>query len=137
MRGSKVRFASAALLAGLFAWLVTRGDSFLAAQPPAAVPVGGQPAAKKGDKDKDKKDDRPQSDADLPIGLPYDRDAKQQLKAARDYLEFKEIPWNTVSPLLQNILDARSDSFFNIEYKVGGRTEVMRISVKTEANRII
>ncbi|MBX9579913.1 MAG: PQQ-binding-like beta-propeller repeat protein, partial [Gemmataceae bacterium] len=66
-----------------------------------------------------------------------DRDAKKQLEAARDYQNFKEVPWNTVCPLLQNILDSKSDSFFNIKYQVGGRTEVNRISVRTEANRII
>ena len=50
---------------------------------------------------------------------------------------FKEPPYNTICPLLQNILDSKSDSFFDVKYKVGETTRVNRISVKTEANRII
>lgn len=134
MRGSKVRFVSAIGLAVLCAAVVSWAGRDAHGQPVAPQP----PGAKKGDKDKDKaKDDRPARDENLPIGLPYERDAKQQLKAARDYLDFKEIPWNTVCPLLQNILDAKSDSFFDVEYKVDGETKYHRISVKTEANRII
>ncbi|MDB5312310.1 MAG: bamB 1 [Gemmataceae bacterium] len=137
MRGNKMRFASAVLLAALSAWLVTRADRVASAQPGAGIgPVG--PAGKAKDKEKDKdKDLRPLEDHDIPFGFPYERDATNQLKGARDYLAFKEIPWNTVSPLLQNILDAKSDSFFNINDKAGEKILIRRISVKTEANRII
>ena len=137
MRRLQLRFASAVVLAALGAWLIASTDRFLAAQPVPVPPGGAQPAKGK-DKDKDKdKDTRPARDQDLPFGFPYERDAKKQLEAAREYLEHKDIPWNTVAPLLQNILDAKTDSFFDVEYKVGGSTEINRISVKTEANRII
>lgn len=135
MRGNKLRITSGMLLAALCAGLVTWCERFIAAQP---VPAGPAVAGKDGDKDKEKdKDLRPPSDAELPFGFPYERDARNQLKAARDYLTFKEIPWNTVCPLLQNILDAKSDSFFNIDDKAGANVLIRRISVKTEANRII
>jgi outer membrane protein assembly factor BamB/tetratricopeptide (TPR) repeat protein len=129
MRRSWSRVAFAGVLSAAVAGLIVQGNRFVAGQPPAG------PAAAK-DKGKDKKD-LPAEDLDSPFGFPYERDAKKQLEAARDYLTFKEIPWNTVCPLLQNILDSKSDSFFNVKYQVGGRTEVNRISVKTEANRII
>ncbi len=45
--------------------------------------------------------------------------------------------WNVVCNLLQNILEAKGDSFFNTYFIVGGQKQVLRISVKTEANRII
>ncbi|MBX9580727.1 MAG: PQQ-binding-like beta-propeller repeat protein [Gemmataceae bacterium] len=131
MRRSWSRVAFAGVLSAAVAGLVARGDRFVAGQPPA-----GPVPTKDKDKGKDKKD-LPAEDLDSPFGFPYERDAKKQLEAARDYLTFKDIPWNTVSPLLQNILDSKSDSFFNVKYQVGGRTEVNRISVKTEANRII
>lgn len=123
------RVGSAGLLAAAVAFLVVRGQEFVAAQPPPPPGVAK-------DKAKDKKDIPPE-DFDSPFGFPYERDAKKQLEAARAYLDFKEVPWNTVCPLLQNILDSKSDSFFNVKYQVGGRTEVNRISVRTEANRII
>ena len=139
MRASMSRFASAVLLAALSAAVVTWGGVRLAAQPVPAVPPGGPaPKGKDQDKDKDKdKDLRPAADAEIPFGFPYERDARNQLKAARDYLVFKDVPWNTVGPLLQNILDAKSDSFFNIDDKAGKTVLIRRISVKTEANRII
>jgi outer membrane protein assembly factor BamB len=104
--------------------------------------IGGGLGAPPG-KEKDKKDDKNKADRlpdedNIPFTFTYERDAKAQLKAARDYLEFKkDIPWNTVCPLLQNILDSKSDSFFNVPYKVGDRIEINRISVKTEANKIL
>lgn len=136
MRASKLRFVSAVVLAALCAAVVTFGGHFVAAQPVKPPFGGGGPKAVDKDKEKDK-DLRPPADIDLPFAPPYERDARNQLKAARDYLVFKDVPWNTVSPLLQNILDGKSDSFFNVEYKAGAETRVNRISVKTEANRII
>ena len=117
MRGSKLRFVCASLLAALCAALTLHGVTALAQPVPPGVGVKVvDPKAK--DK-KDKKDDRPAGDADLAIGFPYDRDSRNQLKAARDYLAFKDTPWKTVCPLLQNILNAGSDSFFNIDDKSG------------------
>ena len=136
MRGSKLRFVCASLLAALCAALTLHGVAALA-QPVPPLPPGVAVKDAKAKDGKDKKDDRPAGDADLAIGFPYDRDSRNQLKAARDYLAFKDTPWKTVCPLLQNILNAGSDSFFNIDDKSGDRTITRRISVKTEANRII
>ena len=61
----------------------------------------------------------------------------EPIAGAREYLSFKAPPWNTIVPLLQNILNAKSDSFFNIKDKAGAARRTRRISVKTEANRII
>jgi hypothetical protein len=133
MRSSLLRFGAFGLLVVVFASLVTwNGIKGQVVQP---LPAG---KAKAGDKKGEKKEPRPADEDNIPFAFPYDRDAKNQLVAARDYLNFKnDIPWNTVCPLLQNILEARSDSFFNVNYTVGGETKINRISVKTEANRII
>jgi len=105
----------------------------------AAGAAGACRARRKKEKEKIKdKDLRPEEDWDIPFAPPYERDATNQLKGARDYLSFKEPPWNTIVPLLQNILNAKSDSFFNIkDNKAGTSLITRRISVKTEANRII
>ncbi|VTT96613.1 oxidoreductase : Uncharacterized protein OS=Blastopirellula marina DSM 3645 GN=DSM3645_24967 PE=4 SV=1: PQQ_2 [Gemmataceae bacterium] len=95
-----------------------------------------EPPGGKNKKD-DKKDDRPPEDENIPFSFPYDRDAKNQLEGARAYLDFKEVPWNTVCGFLQNILESRSDSFFNTYYVANAEKKLHRISVKTEANRII
>jgi outer membrane protein assembly factor BamB len=129
-----LRLLSAALLfslaGGLVAWCEHAAGQVVA-QP---VEPGGK---KKGEEKIKDKDLRPEEDWDIPFAPPYERDATNQLKGARDYLTFKNPPWNTVVPLLQNILNAKSDSFFNIKDKVGDKTLTRRISVKTEANRII
>lgn len=138
MRGYKLRLLSCGLLVALFAWLVTWGGHNVNGQPAVggfAQPIKpGQPGKKD---DKDKKDDRSPLEENWPFATPSERDAKNQLKAARDYLEFKEPPYNTICPLLQGILDSRSDSFFDVRYKVGEKEFLNRISVKIEANRII
>ena len=99
--------------------------------------VAQPPGKDKKEKEKDKSDEKPPEDDNIPYTFPYDRDAKNQLTAAREYLTFKDIPWNTVCPLLQNILEGKSDSFFNTYFVVNGEKKINRISVKTEANRII
>ncbi len=133
MRGFKVRLLSCGLLVTLAACLVTWGGHAASGQP-GGIAVA-QPPGKKADKEK--KEDRSEIDDNLPFAPPYERSAKQQLKAARDYLEYKEPPYNQICEFLQRILDAKSDSFFDVKYKVGDQTRVNRISVKTEANRII
>lgn len=130
MRAFKTRLLSAGLLVALFAWLVSWGGHTLSGQP---ILQPGQP----GKKEKEKKEDRSELDENLPFAPPYERDAKKQLKAARDYLEFQNPPWERICPLLQSILDAKSDSFFDVKYTVGDTVRLNRISVKTEANRII
>lgn len=66
----------------------------------------------------------------------FDRDLGPEVRGEIEK-RLRDRPWNTIVPLLQNILDGKTDSFFNVVYQVGGKTEVNRISVKTEANRII
>src|SRR4029079_7913321 len=109
------------------------------AQEKPAIGGGAQPPGKdkKGGKEKDKTDERLPEEENIPFQFQYDRDSKNRLIGAREYLGFKEIPWNTVVPMLQEILEGKSDSFFNSYYTVGGEKRINRISVKTEANRII
>ncbi|HVL15865.1 MAG TPA: PQQ-binding-like beta-propeller repeat protein [Gemmata sp.] len=142
MRRSKLRVVFSGLLLAVFTGLLNWGGGDatgqVVAQPAQPLPPGiGQPPGKKGKDKKDDKNERPPEEENIPFSFPYDRDAKKQLKAARDYLEFKLVPYNTVCPLLQSILEAKSDSFFNTTQVVGGESRVHRISVKTEANRII
>ncbi len=134
MRGFNKRYAFAGLLALLCAWLVSHGDRHVFGQP---VPLG-VPKAKDDDKEKeDEKELRPPDDDELVIRLPYDRDARRQLTVAADYLKFKTIPWPTVCELLQRILDSKSDSFYTVAYEINGNKKWTRVSVKTEANRIL
>jgi tetratricopeptide (TPR) repeat protein len=133
MRRSNVQYAVAALLVGCCAWAVTLGG-----QPGAAQPGQGKGKAKAADKDKEQdKEGVPADDDNLPFGFPEDRDMNKQLRVARTYLEFKDVPWPTVCDLLQRILDSKTDSFYRVEYKEGDQVRSVRVSVKTEANRII
>ncbi|HEX4610710.1 MAG TPA: hypothetical protein VH092_21145, partial [Urbifossiella sp.] len=107
MRGTLLRFGSAALLAAAVGWLAGSGGRFVAAQPAPKIDK------KKDDKDKEKeKDPRSRRAVASPFNFNVVRDAGPRLKAARDYLGFKEIPWNTICPLVQNILDG-PDSFYD------------------------
>ncbi|QJW93535.1 outer membrane protein assembly factor BamB family protein [Frigoriglobus tundricola] len=138
MRGFKVRLMSCGLLAALVAWAVTWGGHAVNGQPVAAQPA--KPGGPAGKDDKKAKDDRSPEDENLPFAPPYERDARRRLEAARDYLNVKDpanIKWGEVCGFLQQILDSKSDSFFDVKYTAGGKTHVNRISVKTEANRII
>ncbi len=133
------RVASLLLLTAAVAVAVTWGGRTVVGQPPGfmgrPVKLGPDDPTGKGEK---AKDERPPEDDAIPFGFPYDRDAKNLLTAARKYLDFGQVPWATVCPLLQNILESRGDSFFNTYYtRPDGRKELLRISVKTEANRII
>ena len=127
MRRSLLRFGFAGSLAFLLAAAAAWGQM----KPVGPLPPPGGAAAKD-----DKKDRRPGDEA-LTFWFPYDRDSKQRLQAARDYLSNKDIDWNRVCFALQSILDAKSDSFFDFNETAGAEVRVRRISVKTEANRII
>lgn len=134
MRGFKLRMLSCALLSACVAWAIVSVERPVKGQP---VKPGqpGQP----GMKEKDKEDRSPE-DENLPFAPPYERDAKKRLKGVRDYLDVKDtanIKWNEVCGFLQAILNSKSDSFFDVPYKSGDTVRVNRISVKTEANRII
>jgi len=136
MHAKRLRYLWATILFASITGLVVWVDTADALQPLVAQPV--PPGGKKKDDEKNKnKDLLLEEDWDIPFAPPYERDATNQLKGARDYLSFKEPPWRTIVPLLQNILNAKSDSFFNIKDKVGDKLITRRISVKTEANRII
>ena len=130
-----LRFLFAGLLTASFACVISLGGAQLQPAGGVAQPPG---KGKKGkEKEKEKRDAKPPEEDNIPYTFPYDRDAKNQLTAARDYLTFKNIPWNTVAPLLQNILESKNDSLFNTFQMVGNDKKINRISVKTEANRII
>lgn len=135
MRGLKLRLLSCGVLFALVAWMVTWGGH-VAAQKPGLQPVGPDGKVK----DDKKKDERSELDENLPFAPPYERDHKRRLEGVRDYLNVKDaanIKWNEVCTFLQQILDSKSDSFFDVKYKVGDTWRINRISVKTEANRII
>jgi outer membrane protein assembly factor BamB len=133
-----MRLLWCATLGVLAAWLVTWSA---ANGQPGGIAVA-QPGKGKG-KDKDEKkakDDRSELDDMLPFAPPYERDAKKRLMAAREYLNLQDksnIQWGQICAFLQQILNSKSDSFFDVKYEAGGKTRVNRISVKTEANRII
>jgi outer membrane protein assembly factor BamB len=107
----------------------------------ALAPVQGQPvpapdAPKKEDDPKAKKDKS--SPLEVMI-FPSDRDAKNMIKAVNDYLEeFKSkavtAPWDKICFAAQQVLDAKSDSFYEAKTEDG---KVQRISAKAEANRLI
>jgi outer membrane protein assembly factor BamB/tetratricopeptide (TPR) repeat protein len=136
MRRFKHRLLSFGLLVALSALVTSVAGHSALGQP--VLP--GQPG-KKGDKDKDKeKELRSELDKNLPFAPPYDRDHKRRLEGVRDYLNVNNpanIKWGEVVGFLQFILDSKSDSFFDVRYKSGDQTLTNRISVKTEANRII
>ncbi|MFM8272687.1 MAG: PQQ-binding-like beta-propeller repeat protein, partial [Gemmata sp.] len=149
MRGFKMRLLFCGLLALLFAALVTLGGHAVSGQPA----IGGlQPVqpGKKGGKEKETKDDRSEIDDNLPFAPPYERNHKKALEGVRSYFEgpdaykdVTQIPWRGaggqlgVCEQLQQVLDSKTDSFFDVKVKVGDTVRVNRISVKTEANRII
>ena len=138
MRGFTVRLLSCGVLAALVAWVVTWGGHTVSGQPGGGLqPIG--PGGKVKDEKKAKEDRSPEDD-NLPFAPPYERDHKRRLEGVRDYLNVKNpanIKWNEVCSFLQQILDSKSDSFFDVKYKVGDSIQINRISVKTEANRII
>ena len=89
------RLVFAGLLAASFAWVVSAGGAQI--KPVAGV---AQPPAKDKKDKKDKKDEKPPEEDNVPYTFPYNRDAKNQLDGARDYLKWKNIPWDTITPLL-------------------------------------
>ncbi|MBN9117737.1 MAG: PQQ-binding-like beta-propeller repeat protein [Planctomycetes bacterium] len=136
MRGFKLRLLSCGMLVALVAWVVTWSGHAVRGQP--LLPGG--PVGPGGKKDDKKKEDRSELDENLPFAMQYERDHKRRLEGVRDYLNVKNvenIKWNEVCSFLQQILDSKSDSFFDVKYKIGDTWRINRISVKTEANRII
>jgi outer membrane protein assembly factor BamB len=77
--------------------------------------------------------DKPFTDA---VTLPVDREARRLMQAAQDYIKKKE--WRIASECLQSLLENREDSFLEVESATDeGKTEKRRVSVRTEANRLI
>ncbi|MCS6865653.1 MAG: PQQ-binding-like beta-propeller repeat protein [Gemmataceae bacterium] len=137
MPGIKFRLLSCVFLGLLVGWAVSSGTPVIGKQ---QVVLPGKPIPPDQPPSKDDKEDRSELDASLPFAPPYERDHKRRLEAVRDYLNVQDpnnIKWGDVCNFLQLILDSKSDSFFDVKYKVGTKVLLNRISVKTEANRII
>jgi tetratricopeptide (TPR) repeat protein/outer membrane protein assembly factor BamB len=66
------------------------------------------------------------------ITFPENKETKKQFEAVGDYLAQKEVKWDLVCRLVQGMLDAKSDYFY--QYEDGDKR---RVSVKDEVNRII
>ena len=71
------------------------------------------------------------------VTVPTNRESKRLIRAAQDYIKKKE--WGTATECLQTLLEDKEDSF--IEVGGGpddkGKPTKRRISVRTEANRLI
>ncbi len=66
------------------------------------------------------------------ITFPENKETKKQFDAVGDYLAQKEVKWDLVCRLVQGMLDAKSDYFY--QYEDGDKR---RVSVKDEVNRLI
>jgi tetratricopeptide (TPR) repeat protein/outer membrane protein assembly factor BamB len=66
------------------------------------------------------------------ITFPENKETKKQFEAVGDYLGQKEVKWDLVCRLVQGMLDAKSDYFY--QYEDGDKR---RVSVKDEVNRLI
>jgi hypothetical protein len=119
-------------------WLVLLAGVVLI-EPPLAV---GQNVIVQGTikpidpKSKDKK--APSVEA---MTFPSDRDAKNMIQAVKDYIkEFEgkpdKAPWDRVCQAAQQVLDAKSDSFFELAKTEKDATQG-RVSAKAEINRLI
>jgi tetratricopeptide (TPR) repeat protein len=137
----RIRYGGALLLAGAMALVVGWSDVLTGQVQvlPAQPPLPGKPdQPDEGKKEKDPVEERPEDEEDVPFSFPYDRNVRNYLQGAREYLAgSKQPPWQTVTALLQNILESKSDSFYSTYYTVGGKKKLHRVSVRTEANRII
>jgi len=113
-RGGMAALLAAALLA----------DSPSAAQPAQRVAPGGKPAAA----------DEPKfTDA---VTLPRNPESKRLIQAAQDYIRKKE--WRIAAECLQSLLETPEDSFIEVKRNNdAGQESEVRVSVRTEANRLI
>ena len=66
------------------------------------------------------------------IAFPESKETKRQLEAVGEYLAQKDVKWDLVCRLVQGMLDAKSDYFYQFE-----DGEKRRVSVKDEVNRIM
>ncbi|MGL4420727.1 MAG: hypothetical protein ACRCZF_08700, partial [Gemmataceae bacterium] len=107
----------------------------------SAAPADGQvvPAVPSNDTAKEKKE---KTTAVNVMTFPQDRDAKQMLEAVQQYLtEYKskedKAPWDKICFAAQQVLDAKSDSFFEQTRKGDTSGKFLGVSAKSEANRLI
>ena len=70
------------------------------------------------------------------FNIPEQRDARQQLQAVTDYLGRTNVPWDVVTRTAQQLLDAKSDSFYRVKDAKGNDTGVV-VSVKSRVNQLL
>lgn len=98
--------------------------------------ANGQPqppdkAAKKAEASKS--ENKPFTDA---VTVPTDREARRLIQAAQDYIKKKE--WRVAAECLQSLLESREDTFLELDGTTDqGKPEKRRLSVRSEANRLI
>lgn len=74
--------------------------------------------------------------------FPTDRDAKQMIEAVQQYLneyqgKYDKAPWDKICFAAQQVLNANSDSFYEVEIKGDDSGKFHGISAKAETNRLI
>lgn len=71
------------------------------------------------------------------VTLPTNRESKRLIQAAQDYIKKKE--WRVACECLQSLLEEKQDSFIEIDGPPDdkGKPTKRRVSVRTEANRLI
>jgi outer membrane protein assembly factor BamB/tetratricopeptide (TPR) repeat protein len=71
------------------------------------------------------------------VTVPVNRQSKQLIQAAQDYIAKKE--WGTAAECLQQLLEDKQDSFVEIDAASDdkGKPSKRRVSVRNEANRLI
>ncbi len=85
--------------------------------------------------------DKPKTTSVEVMTFPSDRDAKNMIQAVKDYMkEYAEkeskAPWDRICQAAQQVLDAKSDSFFELP-KASPESPQGRVSAKAEINRLI
>src|SRR3954471_385527 len=81
----------------------------------------------------DKAEEKSFTDA---VTVPTNRESRRLIQAAQDYIKKKE--WRIAAECLQSLLEAKEDSFIEVEGQdERGQPAKRRVSVRTEANRLI
>ncbi len=115
-------------LAGLLG--VAAGLVLLATLQDARAQRRGQPKPAETKSDEDKQF----SDA---VTLPTNRESRRLIQAAQDYI--KKEDWRVACECLQSLLEGKEDSFIEVDGPPDekGKPTKRRVSVRTEANRLI
>jgi outer membrane protein assembly factor BamB len=70
------------------------------------------------------------------VTVPTNRESRRLIQAAQDYIKKKE--WRIAAECLQSLLEAKEDSFIEVDAKDDkGNPTKRRVSVRIEANRLI